>query len=130
MLFSLNVWVKFGEFIIHSWLNNFILNIIFCFEIILSIIIEINIIKNIVVEIAPIDDSEFHIINWSENIKYRRGIPFNPRKCWGKNVILIDTNKLIKLIFNIFLFIILFVINGNQKIILDKIENTTPIDNT
>jgi len=93
-------------------------------------IIEINIIINRVVEIAPIDEIEFHNINWSENIIYRRGIPFNPKKCWGKNVILIDTNKLIKLIFNILFFSMLFVIIGYQKIILDKIENTTPIDNT
>lgn len=61
---------------------------------------------------------------------YRRGIPFNPKKCWGKNVRLIEINILIKLIFNIFLLIMILNISGNQKIILDKIENTTPIDKT
>lgn len=130
ILFSLKEWGRLGEFIIHSWLNSFILNISFCFDIILSIIIEMNIIINILVEIAPIEDKEFQNIIWSENIIYRRGIPFNPIKCWGKNVMLIETNKLIKLIFSIFLFIILFVIIGYQKIILERIENTTPIDNT
>jgi len=82
------------------------------------------------VEIAPTDDSEFHKIKLSEYIIYRRGIPFKPIKCWGKNVRLIDMNRLIKLIFNMFLFIIIFNIIGIQKIILDKIENTTPIDRT
>lgn len=91
---------------------------------------EINIIINNDVEIAPADDKEFHIIKLSLNIIYRRGIPFKPIKCWGKNVILIDKNKLIKLIFNMFLLIITFIIIGIQKIILDKIEKTTPIDNT
>jgi len=130
MLFSLNEWFSLGVFIIHSWLNIFNLNIIFCFDIILSIIIDTNIIINIVVEIAPVDDREFQNIIWSENIKYRRGIPFRPKKCWGKKVRLIEINRLIKLIFNILFFNMLFVNIGNQKIILEKIENTTPIDNT
>lgn len=117
-------------FNIHSWLNNLILNIIFLFDNILSIIIEINIIKNKAVEIAPKEDREFHIIKLSENIRYRRGIPFKPIKCWGKNVKLIEINILIKLIFNMFLFIIKLNISGNQKIILERIENTTPIERT
>lgn len=106
------------------------MNISFCFDIILSIIIEINIITNIVVEIDPVDDNEFQNVKWSLNIIYRRGIPLSPRKCWGKNVMLIEMNRLIKLIFSMLFFIILLVNKGNQKIILDKIENTTPIDNT
>lgn len=89
-----------------------------------------NVIKNIDVDNAPIDDIEFHAIMFSLNIIYRRGIPFNPIKCWGKNVKLIEINKFTKLIFNILFFIMLFVISGYQKIILDKIENTTPIDKT
>ena len=47
---------------------------------------------------------------------YRRGIPFIPKKCWGKKVKLIEKNKLIKLIFNQLLFKEIFIINGDQKI--------------
>ena len=42
-----------------------------------------------------------------------------------ENVKLTDVNKLIKLIFNIFLFIITFNIIGIQKIIPDRIENSS-----
>lgn len=61
---------------------------------------------------------------------YRRGIPFKPIICWGKKVKLIDMNKLIKLIIRKFLFNDKLNNNGNQKIKLEKIENTTPIDKT
>lgn len=57
-------------------------------------------------------------------------MPFNPNICWGKKVILIDTKILINLIFKKFLLIDELNIKGNQKINLEIIEKTTPIDNT
>lgn len=50
--------------------------------------------------------------------------------CCGKNVRLIDTKILIKLIFKKFLFSDELNINGNQKINLEIIEKITPIDRT
>lgn len=91
-------WLIIGIFINHSRLNKEILNKIFRLEIRLSKIIEINIIINKVEEIDPNDEIWFQKIIKSLNIIYRRGIPFNPKKCWGKNVKLIHINKLIKLI--------------------------------
>jgi len=78
----------------------------------------------------PKEEIKFQNVSWSVNIIYRRGIPFSPIKCCGKNVRLIDINILIKLILSIFLFIVVLNKIGNQKIILDRIENTTPIDRT
>lgn len=107
-----------------------VLKIIFCLDNIISNKIKIKIIKNKVVINDPIDDNVFQKINRSENIIYRRGIPFNPRKCWGKKVRLIDRKRFKKLIFKKFLFIVKLNNIGNQKMNLDKIEKITPMDNT
>lgn len=66
----------------------------------------------------------------SEKIIYRRGIPFNPIKCCGKKVKLVEVIILIKLIIIQLLLKLKFVSKGIQKINLDKIEKITPIDNT
>lgn len=34
----------------------------------------------------PMEDIMFHNENESGKSEYRRGIPFSPRKCWGKKV--------------------------------------------
>lgn len=83
--------------------------------------------KKIVI-IDPIEDKLFQKIIKSEKIIYRRGIPFNPRKCCGKNVILVDRIKLIKLIIIQLLLKFELNIKGVQNNIIDRIENTTPID--
>lgn len=61
---------------------------------------------------------------------YRRGIPLIPKKCWGKNVKLMEINRLKKLIFNQLLFNLIFINKGDQKMKLEKIEKITPIDST
>lgn len=55
---------------------------------------------NIIVDVDPRDEILFQKIIKSEKIIYRRGIPFNPKKCWGKNVILVEIIIFIKLIIN------------------------------
>jgi hypothetical protein len=99
-------------------------------NIIISIVIKININVNIIVIKDPIDDKLFHIIIKSGKIIYRRGIPFNPKKCWGKKVILVDIKIFKKLMFLQLLFIFELFNKGIQKIIIVKIEKITPIDNT
>lgn len=42
--------------------------------------------------VDPMDDIVFHRVKASGKSEYRRGIPDNPRKCCGKNVILTPTN--------------------------------------
>lgn len=106
------------------------LKTIFRLEIRLSSIIIKSIMKKRIVINEPIDEIEFQKIKLSENIIYRRGIPFSPNICCGKNVILIDTKILIKLIFKKFLLIDELNISGNQKIKLEIIEKTTPIEST
>lgn len=56
-------------------------------------------IKKIVVN-DPNEEILFQKIIMSEKIIYRRGIPLSPKKCWGKNVILVEIMILIKLIIN------------------------------
>ena len=78
--------------------------------------------------IAPIEEILFHKIKKSEKIIYRRGIPFKPKKCCGKNVILVDTIILKKLIIIQLLLILELFINGIQNTIIVKMEKITPID--
>lgn len=80
--------------------------------------------------IDPIDEVKFQKVKQSVEVIYRRGIPFNPKKCWGKNVKLIDMKMLRELVISQLLLRLKFVSNGQQKINLDIIENTTPIDST
>lgn len=61
---------------------------------------------------------------------YRRGIPFNPKKCCGKKVKFVEVIILIKLIIIQLLLKLKLVNSGNQKINLEIIEKITPIDNT
>jgi hypothetical protein len=58
------------------------------------------------------------------------GIPFKPKKCWGKKVKLTPINIKVNWIFNIKLFIENPVKIGNQWINLAIIANTIPIDKT
>lgn len=106
------------------------MKIIFRFELINSIIEYINMKINKIVEIDPIEEMLFQKIIKSEKIIYRRGIPFNPKKCCGKKVKLVDVIILIKLIIIQLLLKLKFVRSGNQKIILDKMEKITPIEST
>lgn len=80
------------------------------------------------VEIDPKDDKLFQKIMKSEKIMYRRGIPFNPIKCWGKNVILVEKIIFKKLIINQLLLKLELINRGSQKIIIVIIEKITPID--
>ena len=72
----------------------------------------------------------FHKENESGKSEYRRGIPFKPKKCWGKKVILTPKNININCVFNSFIFIEFENIKGNQWTIPDMIAKTAPIDNT
>lgn len=40
----------------------------------------------------PIDETIFHEVNASGYSEYRRGMPFSPKKCCGKNVMFTPTN--------------------------------------
>ena len=95
---------------------------------IISIINNKNIIVNIIIIIDPIDEILFHKIKKSEKIMYRRGIPFKPIKCCGKNVIFVEIIILKKLIIIQLLLIFELFINGIQNNIIVKIEKITPID--
>lgn len=64
--------------------------------------------------IDPIDEITFHVKNASGKSEYRRGIPFSPRKCCGKNVILTPMNIIINWIFIHKLFIVSPVNRGYQ----------------
>lgn len=48
--------------------------------------------EEVVVDIDPKDDKVFQVAYESAKSEYRRGIPFKPRKCWGKNVIFTPVN--------------------------------------
>lgn len=61
---------------------------------------------------------------------YRRGIPFKPKKCCGKNVKFVEIIVFKKITINQLLFRFELLIKGNQKIILEIIEKITPIDKT
>ena len=73
--------------------------------------------KNITDTVEIIDptlENTFQYINLSGKSEYRRGIPANPKKCIGKNVILTPTNIIKNWIFNHLGFIVSPTINGNQ----------------
>lgn len=57
-------------------------------------------------------------------------MPDNPKKCWGKNVILTPINIIKNWIFNNKLFNVKPVNKGYQWINLIIIAKTAPIDNT
>lgn len=89
--------------------------------------------KNIILIIEiddPIDEIIFHNKKESGKSEYRRGIPDNPKKCWGKKVILTPINIIQNWIFNIILFKYNPVNKGYQWINLIIIANTAPIDKT
>ena len=56
------------------------------FDVILSYVMQRNIITLANEIIDPIDEIIFHVVQASGQSEYRRGIPANPRKCFGKNV--------------------------------------------
>ena len=62
----------------------------------------------------PKEETIFHGVKASGKSEYRRGIPFNPRKCWGKNVMLTPTNMQANWVFNSFGFMIVLKITGDQ----------------
>lgn len=64
--------------------------------------------------IDPMEETIFHEINASGQSEYRRGIPFNPKKCWGKKVRFTPINIVIKWIFNHWGLREIPVNNGNQ----------------
>jgi hypothetical protein len=50
-------------------------------------------IKILIIDIIdPIDEIMFHVLKALGKSEYRRGIPFNPRKCCGKNVMFTPMN--------------------------------------
>lgn len=50
-------------------------------------------IRTATIEIVdPIDEMVFHRVKASGKSEYRRGMPDNPKKCCGKNVILTPKN--------------------------------------
>jgi len=57
-------------------------------------------------------------------------MPFNPKKCCGKNVIFTPVNITKKCIFSHLGLSVIPVNKGNQCAIPAKIPNTAPIDNT
>ena len=72
----------------------------------------------------------FQQLNLSGKSEYRRGIPANPKKCWGKNVKFTPKNIIENWIFNHLGFIDNPVNKGYQWINPDIIANTAPIDKT
>lgn len=62
--------------------------------------------------------------------EYRRGKPFNPKKCWGKKVKFTPMNIIKNWLFNNFSFKTNPNIKGNQKIEAEIIAKTAPIDKT
>lgn len=61
---------------------------------------------------------------------YRRGIPANPRKCWGKKVILTPINISVNCESNHLLFMFNPIISGYQWVTPAMIAKTAPIDKT
>jgi len=57
-------------------------------------------------------------------------MPFSPRKCWGKKVILTPKNIMINCLFNQDGFIDVPVNKGNQWISPAMIANTAPMERT
>lgn len=102
--------------------------IVIRFDNIDSHMIRIIIVVDKIVDVDPIDDIRFHIVIMSGQDGYRRGIPFIPIMWCGKNVMFVLQNIMVNCIFSHLVFIDKFVIRGIQKINLEIIENTTPID--
>lgn len=64
--------------------------------------------------ILPIEEIVFHAVYASGQSEYRRGIPFKPKKCWGKKVRLTPKNIVKNWIFSHFGFIVKPVNRGYQ----------------
>lgn len=80
--------------------------------------------------VDPIDEIVFHNVKASGKSEYRRGIPDNPRKCWGKNVIFTPMNITQNWAFVSVWFSEYPVNRGNQWVIPPMMANTAPIDRT
>lgn len=82
-------------------------------------------------EIAdPIDETVFHKVKASGKSEYRRGIPDNPRKCCGKNVIFTPANITQNWVFVIVWFNVYPVNKGNQCVRPPIIAKTAPMEST
>jgi len=127
----INVWLIGGNFIINSVDERLQSNII---KIRFDVDDSINIIKKkialVVDKIDPVEDITFHEENASGKSEYRRGIPFKPRKCCGKNVIFTLKNIAQNWAFIKFTFKGKLNRIGNQWVVPAKIANTAPIDKT
>ena len=89
-----------------------------------------NPITEITETIDPILATMFHVVNVSGQSEYRRGMPANPKKCIGKNVILTPINISINCTLVHVGFIVKPTIKGNQLISPPINANTAPILNT
>lgn len=78
----------------------------------------------------PIEEIMFQVVKESEQSEYRRGIPFSPRKCCGKKVILTPKNIMINCLFSQYGFMEVPVNKGNQWISPAIIANTAPMERT
>ena len=89
---------------------------------------------NMIVEtnemIDPKDEIVFHVEKLSLQSEYRRGIPFSPKKCWGKNVIFTPVNIEINCTFAVFGLMVKLNRSGAQWVIPAMMANTAPIDST
>ena len=83
-----------------------------------------------VVIIDPNLATTFQQIKLSGKSEYRRGIPANPKKCIGKNVIFTPTNIIKNWAFTHSKFKVKAVIKGYQLITPAIKANTAPILNT
>lgn len=131
MIDWLKVCIWIGVLLIHSIeVGKVEVEIIFFLNLILSHKIHINKIILKVDIFLPRDEIEFHVEKASGKSEYRRGIPFSPKKCWGKKVKFTPKNILKKWIFSIFVDMWIEKISGDQNNNPPKIANTAPIDNT
>lgn len=80
--------------------------------------------------VDPIEEITFQVKKASGKSEYRRGIPLNPRKCWGKKVMFTPINITINWIFKNFSFIVIPVNKGNQWTKPAIIAKTAPIERT
>ena len=64
--------------------------------------------------VDPTDEMMFHAVQASGQSEYRRGIPANPRKCCGKNVMSTPANITANWAFSHFGFIVSAANNGNH----------------
>lgn len=81
-------------------------------------------------KIEPSEEIMFHFVKKSGKSEYRRGIPANPRKCWGKKVRLTPMNIEKKWIFNKIELKDHPKNIGNQWVIPARMAKTAPIDKT